>query len=87
MPGCLFSRNGPNSYFLGSSAGFAGAGAAGAPGAGAAGAPGAGAGAGAGAVTAGASFFGSSAFLQARVKVNDTARTRENNNTKALFIT
>ena len=79
MPGCLFSRNGPNSYFLGSSAGFAGAGAAGAPGAGA--------GAGAGAVTAGASFFGSSAFLQARVKVNDTARTRENNNTKALFIT
>jgi hypothetical protein len=65
----------PKIYFLGASAGFAGA----------AGAPGAGAGA-AGADTAGASGFLGSSFLQATVKVNATKRTRESNNANAFFI-
>jgi hypothetical protein len=65
----------PKIYFLGASAGFAGA----------AGAPGAGAGA-AGADTAGASGFLGSSFLQATVKVNATKRTRESNKANAFFI-
>jgi len=87
MLGCYLHEN-SGYYFLGASAGFAGAaGAALSGAAGAAGALSAGAGAGAGAAAGASGFFGSSAFLHAIVKVNATTRNIAQINAKTFFIT